>query len=131
MKRILYITLMAAMMVSCRLSNTSSTFLGENELLVTRKYMGNFLEYRQTGFEEFAGPSIIWIKTSMDSTYGKIAAYGKKCNFNAGDRLYLRRIYVTPGIMGYWTYQIENDSSLFYEVMRYQSDKDIMTEELF
>jgi hypothetical protein len=130
MKKLLLL-LMLISVASCRVSETSSTFLGENELLVTRKYMGNFLEYRQTGFDEFAGPSIIWIKTTMDSTYGKIAAYGKKCNFSAGDRLYLRRIYITPGIMGYWTYQIENDSSVFYEVMRYQSDKDIMIEELF
>jgi len=127
----LVLLLMLISSTSCRVTDTSITLPGENELLVTRKYIGNFLEYRHTGFDEFAGPSIIWIKTTMDSTYGKIAAYGKKCSFSAGDRLYLRRIYVTPGIMGFWTYQIENDSSVFYEVMRYQSDRDIMTEELF
>jgi hypothetical protein len=67
----------------------------------------------------------------MDSTYGKFSAYGKKCKFTTGDRLYLKRIYATPGIMGYWTYQIENDSSLYYEVLNYQSDKDYLVQDLY
>ncbi len=130
MKKLLFFIL-TIVVVSCSMRNTSSSLLGEDELFITRKYVGSYLEYRHTGSVDFAGPNVIWIKTTMDSVYGKIAAYGKKCDFSVGDRLYLKRVYATPGVMGYWTYQIENDSSLFYEVMKFQSDKDILVEELF
>jgi hypothetical protein len=130
MKKILF-ALLTITWVSCSVSRTGNEVLGEDELFITRKYLGNYLEYRHTGSEDFAGPNIIWIKTSLDSIYGKIAAYGKKCDFSVGDRLYLKRVYSTPGVMGYWTYQIENDSSLYYEVLKFQSDKDYLIEELF
>jgi hypothetical protein len=130
MKKLLF-AILTISWVSCSVSHTANEVLGEDELFITRKYVGNYLDYRHTGSEDFAGPNIIWIKTSLDSIYGKIAAYGKKCDFTAGDRLYLKRVYSTPGVMGYWTYQIENDSSLFYEVMKFQSGKDYFIEELF
>jgi hypothetical protein len=130
MKKLLFF-IFTIVVVSCSMRNTSTSLIGEDELFITRKYVGSYLEYRHTGSEDFAGPNVIWIKTTMDSVYGKIAAYGKKCDFSVGDRLYLKRVYSTPGVMGYWTYQIENDSSLFYEVMKFQSDKDILVEELF
>lgn len=130
MKKLLFFVLTVTA-VSCGILNHSNTLLGEDELFITRKYVGDYLDYRHTGSKDFAGPSVIWIKTTMDSTYGKFAAYGKKCNFTVGDRLYLRRVFMTPGVIGYWTYQIESDSSLFYEVMNYQSDKDYMVQDLF
>ena len=65
----------------------------EDEFLVTRKYIGEYLDYRHTGPETSDGPNIIWIKTSMDKNFGKISAYGKTCQFTIGDKLYLRRIY--------------------------------------
>jgi hypothetical protein len=130
MKKLLFFILII-IVVSCSIQKTSTTLLGEDELFITRKYVGSYLDYRHTGSEDFAGPNVIWIKTTMDSTYGKIAAYGKKCDFSVGDRLYLKRVYATPGVMGYWTYQIENDSLVFYEVMKFQSDKDYLIEELF
>jgi len=84
------------------------------------------MDYRHTGPESFAGPNIIWIKTSMDNTFGKISAYGKKCDFSPGDRLYIRRIYYTPGgVFGYWEYQIENDSSIYYKVSEFQHDNEV------
>jgi len=130
MKKLLFIISTIAC-VSCSVSHTASEVLGEDELFITRKYVGSYLDYRHTGSEDFAGPNVIWIKTTMDSIYGKIAAYGRKCDFTSGDRLYLKRVYSTPGVMGYWTYQIENDSSVFYEVMKFQSDKDYFIEKLF
>jgi hypothetical protein len=130
MKMLLF-AILAVSWVSCSVSHSANEVLGEDELFITRKYVGSYLDYRHTGSEDFAGPNIIWIKTSLDSIYGKIAAHGKKCDFTAGDRLYLKRVYSTPGVMGYWTYQIENDSSLFYEVMKFQSDKNYFIEELF
>ena len=105
---------------------------GEDELFITRKYVGSFLDYRYTGPETYAGPNIIWIKTSMDNVYGKFSAYGKNCEFSSGDNLYVKRSYYSPGgIIGYWVYQIENDSSIFYRLTDFQHDKQVLVETLF
>ena len=104
----------------------------ENQLLISRKYVGNFLDYRQTLSKTEIGPNILWIKTSMENVYGKISAYGKKCEFLIGDKLYLKRTYYNPGgISGYWTYQIENDSSVFYRLTDFQHDRKITVESWF
>jgi hypothetical protein len=113
-------------------SKKSSLLLGEDDLIILRKYVGNFLDYRLTGPETYDGPNIIWIKTSMDKIYGKISAYGKKCDFSVGDNLYLKRSYYAPGgIFGYWVYQIENDSSVYYRLTDFQHDKKVFVESWF
>ncbi|MCK7530015.1 MAG: hypothetical protein MZV63_02630 [Marinilabiliales bacterium] len=115
------------MVISC--STTSK--IGDSHrrrisLYVTRRYIGDFEDYRHTAPPGFGDPHLIWIKTTQDSTFGKISAYSKDCEFSAGDRLYLRRKYVTPGVFGYWIYQIENDSSIFYRVCEYQNDRKVL-----
>ena len=62
-------------------SKKPSLIIEEEGLVITRKYVGSFLEYRHTGYETTEGPNLIWIKTSMENTYGKISAYGKKCEY--------------------------------------------------
>jgi hypothetical protein len=110
----------------------SSSLPDENELFIIRKFVGSYLDYRYTGPETYGGPNIIWIKTSMDKTYGKFSAYGRKCDFSVGDNLYLKRSYYNPGVVtGYWIYQIENDSSIFYRLTDFQHDKEVMVETLF
>ncbi len=110
----------------------TSEIVIEDEFLVTRKYIGEFLDYRHTGPETSDGPNIIWIKTSMDKTFGKLSAYGKNCDFTLGDNLYLRRIFYSPGdVSGYWIYQIENDSSVYYRLSEFQYDKKVYVETLF
>jgi hypothetical protein len=104
----------------------------EDELLVSRKYIGNFMDYRQTGPKDYNGPNLIWIKTSMEATYGKISAYGKKCKFSVGDRLFLKRTYYSPGeVSGSWVYRIENDSSVYYRLTDFQHDHKIPVENWF
>jgi len=104
----------------------------EDKLFLSRKYAGKFIDYRHTGPTTFNGPNIIWIKTSMESTFGKISAYGKKCVFSTGDNLYLKRTYYNPGgISGYWVYQIENDSSVFYRLSDFQHDQKVAIETWF
>lgn len=106
--------------------------LQEDQLLISRKYVGKFLDYRQTGPDDYNGPNIIWIKTTMDNTYGKISAMGKKCEFSVGDNLYIKRSYYSPGgVFGYWEYRIENDSSLYYRVSDYQYDHKVLVETWF
>lgn len=113
-------------------SKKSDDLLEEDELLITRKYIGNFLDYRHTGPDTYSGSNLIWIKTSMDKTLGKISAYGKTCRFSVGDRLYLRKLYYSQGnVSGYWIYQIENDSSIFYRVSEYQYDQKVSVETMF
>ena len=59
-------------LASC--ASTKQSDVQEDSLILTRKYVGNFVEYRQHIPEKFGEPYLIWIKTTMDSTYGKISA---------------------------------------------------------
>lgn len=115
MKKLLFLVLMS-IIISCSTTNKSSSLLQEDQFLITRKYIGNFVDYYHTGPEIVGGSDLIWIKTSIYSTYGKISVYGKKCKFSVGDKIYLKPIYSTPGNFGNWIYQIENDSSVIYRV---------------
>jgi hypothetical protein len=104
----------------------------EDKLLISRKYVGKFLDYRQTGPDDYNGPNIIWIKTTMDNTFGKISVMGKKCEFSVGDNLYIKRSYYSPGgVFGFWEYRIENDSTLYYRVTDYQHDQKVLVESWF
>lgn len=99
-----------------------SLIVEEDNLILTRKFIGVFIDYRHTGSED-KRINLIWIKTSMEDSYGKISAYGVKCEFSVGDRLYLKRTYANPAIIeGYWVYNIENDSSISYRVTEFQND---------
>ena len=104
----------------------------EDELVITRKFVGSFIDYRRTGIENYEGPNLIWIKTSLGNYYGKLSAYGRNCDFKVGDNLYIRRILYTPGgITGYWIYQIENDSSVYYRLTDFQHDKKVYIDAWF
>ncbi len=121
MKRFLIIGL--TILASCASSKQSS--IREDSLVVTRKFVGNFIEYRQYIPEKLGDPKLIWIKTTMDSTYGKISAYAERCDFNKGDRLYIKKIRLSPGMIStYYEYQIESDDNpSFYRLSDYQHDR--------
>lgn len=131
MKRALLLMLVA-IAASCGPLKKGSSAIPEEDLIITRKYVGDFIEYRHTGPENYEGPNIIWVKTSLENQYGKISAYGKKCDFVAGDRLYLRRVFYSPGIVsGYWVYIIENDSSVSYRATDLQHDREVFIKTWF
>lgn len=110
----------------------SGTKIIEDKLFISRKFVGTFLDYRHTGPDTYNGPNLIWIKTSMENIYGKISAYGKKCKFSPGDKLYLRRSNYSPGgVSGYWIYEIENDSSVYYRATDFQHDRKVEIETWF
>jgi len=121
MKRAVYIFLL--LLASC--ASTKQSDIQEDSLIITRKYVGNFVEYRQHIPEKFGEPYLIWIKTTMDSTYGKISAYSERCDFKPGDRLYIKRIQLSPGpVSTYWEYQIESDdNSVTYKLSEFQHDR--------
>ena len=101
-------------------------------MIVTRKYVGNYVDFRATGYEDFSEKNLIWIKTTLDATYGKFSAFGKKCEFSIGDRLYLTRNYYSPGgITGYWIYYIENNSKVSYRLTDVQYDRKVLVQDLF
>lgn len=106
--------------ISCSSTKKVYTVHPENELVNTRRYIGEFIDYRYTGPEVFGSEPLIWIKTSLYNSYGKLSAVGKKCEFSVGDKLYLRRQYSTPDSFGNWIYQIENDSSVVYRISEYR-----------
>jgi len=131
MKKLFFLVLLG-LIISCSISNQPSSFLEEGEFSITRRYIGDFIDYRHTGPETFSGISLIWVKTSMEKTYGKISAYGKACEFSVGDRIYLTRKYYSPGgISAYWEYSIENDSSVYYRVTDFQNDHKVFVKDWF
>ena len=115
-----------SLIISCNTVKKSSYVLEKDEFFVTRKYIGDFIDYCHTGPEIFGGTHLIWIKTTIDSTFGKISAYGKKCEFSVGDKIYLRRTYPNPGTFLYWGYQIENDSSVYYRVSEFRFENKVL-----
>lgn len=127
MKRFL-IPALLIIVASCSTVTRTATEPEEDRLYVTRMYIGDYQDFRHTAPARFGDPHLIWIKTTRDSTFGKISAFSRECDFREGDRLYLRRKYVTPGVYGYWMYQIENDSSVFYKVSEYQNDRKVLVQ---
>ena len=127
----LFFLLLTGIFLSCSPSKKSSSFLKEEELYITRKYIGDFVDYKYTGPRSFGGPQLIYIKTTLDTTYSQISAYSTKCEFSVGDKLYLRRTYSTSGVFGYWFYQIENDSSIYYKVSEFKDDDKVLVQTWF
>lgn len=131
MRNILTAIILILLTGSC--VTTKQASVPEDRLLQTRKYVGIFLDYRHTTPERFGDPNLIWIKTTMEDYYGKISAYSKDCKFTEGERLFIRRVYYTPGgISGYWIYQIESgDESINYRLSEFQYDKKQLVQTLF
>ena len=131
-KSLIFILFSGIILYSCSATKRSLVKVDEDQLIITRRYVGDYIEYRNTDPDDFTGYNLIWIRTTQDSTYGKISAFGKECEFSAGDRLFLRRTYLSPGgISGYWVYRIENDSSVNYKQTEYQHDRKIPVQEWF
>jgi hypothetical protein len=129
MKKVLYVILMG-IIISCSTTKKASAPLQEDQFLITRKYIGNFIECYHTGPEVVGGTDLIWIRTTIYSTYGKISIYGKSCDFSVGDKIYLRPISSTPETYGKWVYQIENDNSVIYRVSEYRFENNVFTQSL-
>ena len=130
MKKLLLPALIG-LIISCITSKKSSSFLNEDEMFITRKYIGDFVDYQYTGLQSFVGSQLIWINTTLDTTFIKISVYGNKCEFSVGDRIYLRRTYSNSGVFGYWYYQVENDSFVYYKVNSFEDDDKVLVQTWF
>jgi len=130
MKRILFLMLIP-LLFSCTSEKKSYSHLKNSDLTVTRRYIGNFLDFRHTGPEVFGGTNLIWIRTTQFNTFGKISAYGKDCKFEPGEKIYIKRMYSTPGPFGNWEYQIENDSLDVYRLSNYRYENNVLVQATF
>lgn len=126
MKKLLFLVL-AGILISCTATKKPSSHLKEDQVFITRRYIGNFMAFYHTGPQIVQGYDLIWIKTTIYSTYGKISAYGKTCDFSIGDKIYLRPISNVPGSFGNWVYQIENDSAVSYRVSEFRFENNVFT----
>lgn len=98
--------------------SVSEPFMQEEQLMVTRKYVGNLIDYRRVEGEGLLDPDVVWLKTTLESNYGKIGIYVKgELELNINERLYLRRKHSdTPGI-NQWSYFLEsNNGEVFYRL---------------
>ena len=126
------ILLLTLLGISCATTQKSG-YLPEDEMFITRKYVGNFIDYRHTVPNEIGEPHLVWIKTTQDTICGKISAYSRKCEFKPGEKLYVRRVYHSPGLFGFWIYQIENDSEnkVWYEISQFQYGNKVLAQSWF
>jgi len=131
MKRIIAFSALCLLVMSCSVTNISIT--QEDQIFLTRRYAGNFIEYSYSQPDKFGNPHLIWIKTTMEDTYGEISAYSRKCNFEPGERLYIRRIYSRSGsVFGSWIYQIESDiNRTSYTLSQFRFENKILVQSLF
>lgn len=111
------ILILTSLLISC---STTKKIEPPDSMFVTRKYIGDFIDFRHTGPEICGGTDLIWIRTTMDKGFGKISAYGKSCNFSAGDRIYLKARFSAERITGNWEYEIGNDSLISYRVSEFR-----------
>jgi len=125
-------SLIMVLCISCTMTKKAG-LLPEDELFVSRKYVGNFVDYKHINPTSFGAPHIIWIRTTQESLYNKILAYSRSCEFAPGERLYIRRVYQSSGIFGYWMYQIENEKQdkVWYKISELQYDNKILAQSWF
>lgn len=126
------VIIVTILLLSCSTSRKAG-LIPEDQLFLTRKYIGNFVEYSQSAPYYRGGPKVISITTTLDSLYGKISAYSRVCDFRPGERLYIRRIYQSAGLFGNWKYQIENDREkrVTYGIMEFKYGDKVLVQNWF
>ena len=115
--------------LSCAVTNKLG-MLPEDELFVTRKYVGNFIRSETTDSVSFGNPSVLSVTTTLDTLYGKISVYSRKCEFKPGERLYIRRIFENTGVFGSWIYNIENENAdrVSYKISEFRNGDKVLAQ---
>jgi hypothetical protein len=115
--------------VSCAVTKKPG-LMPEDELFVTRKYVGNFVGFEAKDTVSFGNPYVLSITTTLDTIYGKISVYSKKCDFVPGDRLYVRRVFQTTGVFGSWIYNIENENAtrVSYKISEFRNGDKVLAQ---
>ncbi len=118
--------------MSCSVTNKTG-MLPEDQLFVTRKYVGDFVEGRIAPPAYFGSPHLLLITTTLDSLYGKISVYSRKCDFKPGERLYVRRVFQKSDVFGSWIYRIENDNpvKVTYQISEIRNGDKILAQDWY
>ncbi len=114
--RTFMIIVLGGMAVSCSMQKKSDLFIKEDQLIQSRKYLGNFIDYCGTETDTYEHMNLIWIKTTIFNEYGQLSAFARDCKFKPGDRIYLKSFFHSDGKFGNWEHRIENESSVSYRV---------------
>jgi len=130
MKKLLFLAL-TCLAISCSTQLKTHSYLKDTQVTVTRRCIGNFIDFRHTGPEVVGGANLIWIRTTQFNNFGKISAFGKDCKFEPGEKIYVKRLYSTPGPYGNWEYVIENDSSDVYMMSNYRYENNVLVQANF
>ena len=85
------------------------------------------MDYCHTSPPIVGGEDLIWIKTTIYNSFGKISAYGKTCGFSVGDKIYIKPTDSRPDKYGNWLFQIENDNSVSYKVSDFRFENNSFT----
>jgi len=131
MMKKLILLLMISVTCSCVAVKQTAHVQRAEELCKTRRYIGDFIDYSKTGPEVFGCGNLIWIRTTVFNSYGKISAHADTCRFKEGDRIYLKRMYSVPDSYGSWDYQVENDSLVVYRVSKYKYENSTLVTTYF
>lgn len=129
MGRLLLLVLLSVL-ISCSGLKQSGSAINEDELLHTRKFIGNYIECFHTGPDIYGGLDLIWIKTTLYPDFGQLSVYGRNCEFSSGDRIYLRSRYLSDGSFGNWEYLVENESSVSYRLSEYRSGDKVLVQRM-
>ena len=104
--------------------------LPEDKSFLNKKCVGKFLESKDSG-----DSTIMWIKTTKDTVFGKILVYGHDCKFIKGERLYIKKVYNiekdNDNIWECWMYRLENKDkvSFHYKIAKFQYKTKILIQE--
>ena len=113
--RVIYLIAIISLISACSVSEPG---MQREELMITRKYVGNLVDHRRVKGEGVLDPDVVWLKTSLEPHYGKIGIYVKgDLKLDNNDRLYIRRYHSdNPGI-NQWKYFLESsDGRVFYRL---------------
>jgi len=102
-------TIIILLSVICLSACSLTSHIQEDKLFITRRYVGSFVSYDELD------KNGLMIKTTKVDDYGFIFVYGRKCHFQTGERLYIRRSKVDYPIQNqYWAYFVETDNNKKY-----------------
>ncbi|MCF8222370.1 MAG: hypothetical protein K9J25_04425 [Bacteroidales bacterium] len=133
MRRSLLLTVITIMWLMSGCS-VSRDVIPQDQLIITRKYVGNLLDYRRIEGELLLNPDIMWLKTSLESEFGKIGIYLRgDLELILNDRIYIRRTHTEhPGI-NHYSYTLESsDGEIFYRLHSFRKKgKTVLPEAVF
>lgn len=129
--KILYPALIIIFITACSVREPA---IQQEQIMLTRKYAGNLLDYRRIEGGGLMDPDIIWLKTTLENVYGKIGIYvSGKFELDINERLYIRRVLTDNPGMNQWTYFLESDDGeIFYRLRSSRKGEEvILPKEMF